>query len=63
TVCCFSYTSRPIRRSTIASAYVTSNRCSVPAVVLITRKGREICANPSAGWVQKFLKDLELQEH
>ncbi|XP_037991741.1 C-C motif chemokine 5-like [Motacilla alba alba] len=62
-VCCLSYISRPIRRSMITSAYVTSNLCSVPAVVLITRKGREICANPSAGWVQKFLEDLELQVH
>ncbi|NXR85479.1 CL3L1 protein, partial [Hypocryptadius cinnamomeus] len=61
--CCFSYISRPIPRSAISSAYMTSNICTMPAVVLITKKGRELCADPSARWVQKYLKDLELREY
>ncbi|KAL9852790.1 C-C motif chemokine 3-like [Geothlypis trichas] len=63
TFCCLSYISRPIPRSVISSAYMTSNICSQPAVVLVTRKGWKVCADPSARWVQKYLKDLELQEH
>uniref|UniRef100_A0A8C3N8M1 Uncharacterized protein n=1 Tax=Geospiza parvula TaxID=87175 RepID=A0A8C3N8M1_GEOPR len=63
TPCCFSYISRPIPRSIISSAYKTSNFCPQPAVVLVTRKGRKVCADPSAHWVQEYLKDLELQEY
>ncbi|NWW25906.1 CCL5 protein, partial [Falcunculus frontatus] len=61
--CCFSYISHPLQRSTIRSAYMTDNSCPQPAVVLVTRKGRRVCANPEAHWVQKYLKDLELLEY
>ncbi|XP_059701236.1 C-C motif chemokine 3-like [Haemorhous mexicanus] len=60
--CCVSYISHPIPRSIISSAYMTSNLCGQPGVVLITRKGRQLCADPSADWVQKYLEDLKLQE-
>uniref|UniRef100_A0A674GCB1 C-C motif chemokine 3-like n=1 Tax=Taeniopygia guttata TaxID=59729 RepID=A0A674GCB1_TAEGU len=63
TMCCFSYISRRIPRSVISSAYITSNTCSMPAVVLITRQGKKICADPKADWVQKHLKHLERLEH
>ncbi|XP_002197551.4 C-C motif chemokine 3 [Taeniopygia guttata] len=62
TMCCFSYISHRIPRSVISSAYITSNTCSMPAVVLITRQGRKICADPKAHWVQKHLKHLERLE-
>ncbi|KAF2987884.1 hypothetical protein EK904_010511 [Melospiza melodia maxima] len=61
TICCLSYISRPIPRRMISSAYVTSNTCSRPAVVLVTRRGTKVCADPSARWVQEYLKDMELQ--
>ncbi|XP_005485738.2 C-C motif chemokine 3 [Zonotrichia albicollis] len=61
TTCCFSYISRPIPRMMISSAYVTSNTCSRPAVVLVTRRGTKVCADPSARWVQEYLKDMRLQ--
>ncbi|NXR20128.1 CCL4 protein, partial [Cinclus mexicanus] len=63
TSCCLMYTSRPIPHRMIRSAYRTSTSCPVQAVVLVTRKGREVCANPEALWVQKYLEDLELLEH
>ncbi|NWI44126.1 CCL3 protein, partial [Picathartes gymnocephalus] len=63
TSCCFSYVSRRLPRSMIHSAYWTSTSCSMPAVVLVTRKGIEVCIDPKARWVQKYLEDLELQEH
>ncbi|NXI85946.1 CCL5 protein, partial [Rhipidura dahli] len=61
--CCFSFIAHPLPRSVIRSAYRTSNSCSMPAVVLVTRKGRKLCADPEARWVQKHLKDLELPEY
>ncbi|NXO81555.1 CCL5 protein, partial [Sitta europaea] len=61
--CCFSYISRPIPRSRISSAYRTSSICSLQAVVLVTRKGMELCADPKAHWVQKYLDQLELLKY
>ncbi|NXP17336.1 CCL3 protein, partial [Scytalopus superciliaris] len=57
--CCFTYISRPVPRRIITSAYRTSETCLQPAVVLVTRKGRKLCANPKEVWVQKFMKDLK----
>ncbi|NXO21356.1 CCL5 protein, partial [Cisticola juncidis] len=57
--CCFSFTSRPIPRSRIQSAYRTSTSCAMQAVILITKNGRQICADPKAHWVQKQLEHLE----
>ncbi|NXL76471.1 CCL3 protein, partial [Leptocoma aspasia] len=62
TVCCFSYFPRPIPRSMIHSAYRSSPRCTKEAVVLVTRKGKQICADPKAPWVQKYLENMELLE-
>ncbi|NXT61929.1 CCL3 protein, partial [Chaetops frenatus] len=63
TSCCFSYILRRLPRKTIRSAYRTSTSCSMPAVVLVTTKGKELCADPKARWVQNYLEHLELQEH
>ncbi|POI35568.1 hypothetical protein CIB84_000680 [Bambusicola thoracicus] len=63
TTCCFSYVQRPIPRNLIASAYITSSKCRLPAVILVTRKGKEICANPEEPWVQKRLELLQKQEN
>ncbi|NXU06675.1 CCL3 protein, partial [Buphagus erythrorhynchus] len=62
TSCCLMYISRRIPRSMIRSAYRTSTICSMQAVILVTRKGMEVCADPKALWVQEYLEDLELLE-
>ncbi|NP_001025883.2 C-C motif chemokine 3 [Gallus gallus] len=61
--CCLSYVQRPVPRNLIASAYITSSKCRLPAVILVTKKGREICANPEESWVQKRLELLQEQEN
>nr|AAK84433.1 chemokine ah221 [Gallus gallus] len=63
TTCCFSYVQRPVPRNLIASAYITSSKCRLPAVILVTKKGREICVNPEESWVQKRLELLQKQEN
>ncbi|XP_020657278.1 C-C motif chemokine 4 [Pogona vitticeps] len=60
TSCCFTYTAKKIPREYVVDYYETNSRCSQPAVVLITRKRKEICANPTERWVQEYVKDLEL---
>uniref|UniRef100_A0A8C9F7X3 Chemokine interleukin-8-like domain-containing protein n=1 Tax=Pavo cristatus TaxID=9049 RepID=A0A8C9F7X3_PAVCR len=61
--CCFSYVQRPIPHNLIASAYITSSKCRLPAVILVTKKGREVCANPKESWVQKRLDVFQNQEN
>ncbi|XP_021069251.1 C-C motif chemokine 4 [Mus pahari] len=60
TSCCFSYTSRQLHRSFVMDYYETSSLCSQPAVVFLTKKGRQVCANPSEPWVNDYMNDLEL---
>ncbi|XP_063155256.1 C-C motif chemokine 4-like [Candoia aspera] len=59
TSCCFSYTKKKIPRSHVVDYYETNSKCSQPAVVLITRKKLQICANPSEKWVQDYMNDLK----
>ncbi|XP_065429228.1 C-C motif chemokine 3-like [Chrysemys picta bellii] len=57
--CCFSYISRQIPRRFVVDYFVTSSLCSQPAVVLITKRGRQICTNPEDAWVQQYVNDLK----
>ncbi|XP_027717909.1 C-C motif chemokine 4-like [Vombatus ursinus] len=60
TSCCFSYASQQIQRKFVTDYYQTSSLCSQPAVVFQTKRGRQVCANPSDAWVQSYVEDLEL---
>ncbi|XP_077021232.1 C-C motif chemokine 3-like [Tamandua tetradactyla] len=60
TACCFSYISRQIPRKFVDDYYETSSWCSKPGVIFKTKRGRQVCANPSDAWVQKYISDLEL---
>ncbi|NXP54974.1 CCL5 protein, partial [Heliornis fulica] len=61
TVCCFSYTSQKLPQKHVKDYFYTSSKCSQPAVVFITRKGRQVCANPNISWVKDYVNTLELQ--
>uniref|UniRef100_A0A8C3QKJ4 Chemokine interleukin-8-like domain-containing protein n=1 Tax=Cyanoderma ruficeps TaxID=181631 RepID=A0A8C3QKJ4_9PASS len=58
-LCCPRTISRPFPRRAILSVYRTSSSCPIEAVVLVTRKGLNVCADPKAHWVQKYLEDFE----
>ncbi|XP_078535719.1 C-C motif chemokine 4-like [Lissotriton helveticus] len=60
TACCFSYASRKIPQSFVQDYYFTSSQCSRPAVIFITRRGRQVCADPENSWVQVYVDHLEL---
>uniref|UniRef100_F7F977 C-C motif chemokine n=1 Tax=Monodelphis domestica TaxID=13616 RepID=F7F977_MONDO len=60
TSCCFSYVSQQIHRKFVTDYYETSSLCSQPAVVFQTKRGREVCANPSDAWVQTYMEELEM---
>uniref|UniRef100_A0A2K6BQ89 C-C motif chemokine n=1 Tax=Macaca nemestrina TaxID=9545 RepID=A0A2K6BQ89_MACNE len=60
TSCCFSYTARKLPRNFVVDYYETSSLCSQPAVVFQTKRGKQVCADPSETWVQEYVNDLEL---
>ncbi|MEE6515621.1 hypothetical protein FKM82_024521 [Ascaphus truei] len=59
TSCCFSYAMKPLTRKNVLQYFVTSSRCSKPAVVFITIKGRQVCSDPGKSWVQNYMKMLD----
>ncbi|NXU06767.1 CCL5 protein, partial [Buphagus erythrorhynchus] len=61
TSCCFSCTSQKLPQSHVREYFYTSSKCSQPAVMFVTRKKWEICANPDARWVKEYMNSLELQ--
>ncbi|KAG8520202.1 C-C motif chemokine 5 [Galemys pyrenaicus] len=60
TPCCFAYINRVLPRTHIQEYFYTSSKCSVPAVVFVTRKKRQICANPENTWVKDYINNLEM---
>ncbi|KAM6163637.1 C-C motif chemokine 3-like [Rhynchocyon petersi] len=57
--CCFSYTRRQIPQAHVVKYYETSSQCSKPGIIFVTKKSREICANPAEAWVQEYITSLE----
>ncbi|XP_067393776.1 C-C motif chemokine 4-like [Emydura macquarii macquarii] len=59
TSCCFSYVAKPIPRSLVVKYRQTSSKCSQLAVIFTTKKGREVCSDPNARWVQEYIKHVK----
>ncbi|KAM6163125.1 C-C motif chemokine 5 [Rhynchocyon petersi] len=60
TPCCFSYTLRQLPRAHIQEYFYTSGKCNKSAVVFVTRKKRQVCADPEKKWVQEYINSLEM---
>ncbi|XP_005402954.1 PREDICTED: C-C motif chemokine 5 [Chinchilla lanigera] len=60
TPCCFAYISRSLPRTHIKEYFYTSSKCSNLAVVFVTRKNRQVCANPEKKWVREYINFLEM---
>ncbi|XP_061848202.1 C-C motif chemokine 4-like [Colius striatus] len=59
--CCLQYVPFPIRRNLITSVYKTSKSCSLPGIILVTKKGMQLCADPQASWVQAHMKHFQME--
>ncbi|XP_032094494.1 C-C motif chemokine 4-like, partial [Thamnophis elegans] len=57
-VCCFAFTRRPIPLSLLKSFEYANGRCPKPAVIFHTKRGIQVCADPSEQWVQDRIRDL-----
>ncbi|XP_064007688.1 C-C motif chemokine 3-like 1 [Pogoniulus pusillus] len=58
-LCCFKYMQRRVPLRMVASAYRVSGTCSLPAIVLVTKRGAQVCTDPKAPWVQAYLRHFQ----
>ncbi|NXH60974.1 CCL4 protein, partial [Rhabdornis inornatus] len=58
-ICCFTYRLHKIPWKLIQRHYITSSSCPQPAIVFVTKEGRQLCANPKHTWVRSYLQILE----
>ncbi|XP_008693644.1 regakine-1-like [Ursus americanus] len=58
-VCCFAYTTRKVPLRFVKGYDRTSDQCSTPGVIFLTRHNRQICANPDVPWVQEYIRHLD----
>ncbi|NWV79993.1 CCL4 protein, partial [Dasyornis broadbenti] len=61
--CCFSYRRQRIPASRVSSVFVTSSSCAQPGVIVVTTKGKQLCADPRAAWVQELLRHFQSLEN
>ncbi|NXH43374.1 CCL3 protein, partial [Dicaeum eximium] len=61
--CCFSYSRQPVPRRLIRSVFVTRSSCPQPGVIVVTKKDKQVCADPQAPWVQQLLKHFQSLEN
>ncbi|NXA82069.1 CCL4 protein, partial [Thryothorus ludovicianus] len=58
-ICCFTFRQHKLPWKLIQRHYITSSSCPQPAIVFVTREGRQVCANPKDTWVQRYVQILE----
>uniref|UniRef100_A0A3B3Z569 Chemokine interleukin-8-like domain-containing protein n=1 Tax=Poecilia mexicana TaxID=48701 RepID=A0A3B3Z569_9TELE len=58
--CCFEFFKNPVKKNLISSYKWTDHRCAIRAVILKTRKGRDICVNPNQLWVKNLTDFLDI---
>nr|XP_014717727.2 C-C motif chemokine 16 [Equus asinus] len=58
--CCLRYHEKVLPRKLVLG-YRRALNCYLPAIIFITKKKREICANPKNKWVQEYIEDPNLR--
>ncbi|XP_027016040.1 monocyte chemotactic protein 1B-like [Tachysurus fulvidraco] len=58
-VCCYSYQQRPLRTNMVSSYSQTSPQCSKQAILFKTKRGKDVCANPTDAWVKELIKFMD----
>ncbi|XP_053424953.1 C-C motif chemokine 16 [Nycticebus coucang] len=57
--CCLKYHEKVLPRKLVAG-YRKALNCHLPAIIFVTKRNREVCANPSDKWVQEYIQDPRL---
>ncbi|XP_047671465.1 C-C motif chemokine 18-like isoform X2 [Tachysurus fulvidraco] len=55
-LCCFEFHKRPFPAANVVSYEETRPDCIHPGVILTTKKGFRMCADPEVDWVQRLIK-------
>ncbi|XP_042368499.1 C-C motif chemokine 36.1 [Plectropomus leopardus] len=57
--CCFTFYPRRLKKTLISSYYVTDHRCPKTGIILVTKKTRHICVDPSLSWVEGIMRSVD----
>ncbi|KAG7330644.1 hypothetical protein KOW79_006866 [Hemibagrus wyckioides] len=55
-LCCFEFHKNPFPAANVVSYEETRSDCTLPGVILTTKRGFRICADPEVDWVQQVIK-------
>ncbi|KAF4088684.1 hypothetical protein AMELA_G00057470 [Ameiurus melas] len=58
--CCFEFLKKPLPMANVVSYEETRSDCSVPGVILTTRKNLRVCADPEVDWVKQIIANKNL---
>ncbi|KAF4088682.1 hypothetical protein AMELA_G00057450 [Ameiurus melas] len=59
-VCCFEFHKRPFPMANVVSYEETRFDCTLPGVILTTKRGYRICADPEVDWVKLIIANKNL---
>uniref|UniRef100_A0A1A7WIH1 Chemokine CCL-C5a n=1 Tax=Iconisemion striatum TaxID=60296 RepID=A0A1A7WIH1_9TELE len=56
--CCLSTKNKTINKKLVADYQDQAKGCSVPAMILVTRRGKKLCIPPNELWLQDVMKHV-----
>ncbi|XP_051039123.1 C-C motif chemokine 16 [Phodopus roborovskii] len=57
--CCHKYYEKELPKRRV-SGYKEALNCHLPAIIFVTKKNVEVCANPKEEWVKEYIKDPKI---
>ncbi|XP_028285227.1 C-C motif chemokine 5-like [Parambassis ranga] len=57
--CCFIYYKRKIAPKLVSSYSMTDSACPKTAAIFVTKRSRQVCVDPSQGWVKNVMRILD----
>ncbi|KAF4088664.1 hypothetical protein AMELA_G00057360 [Ameiurus melas] len=60
--CCFEFLKKPFPTAYVVSYEETRSDCSVPGVILTTKRGYRTCADPEENWVKQIIANKNLDK-
>ncbi|XP_046707766.1 uncharacterized protein LOC124387444 [Silurus meridionalis] len=61
-LCCFKFHKPSIPAADVVSVEQTRSDCTLPGVILTTKKGSRMCVDPEVDWVKQIISQTEIKE-
>ncbi|KAF7706843.1 hypothetical protein HF521_020097 [Silurus meridionalis] len=61
-LCCFEFHKTSIAAADVDSVKQTRFDCTLPGVILTTKKGSQVCVDPEVDWVKQIISKSEIKE-